>query len=79
MTFKPFEDEEVTSVSGGLAFLNGPEQILVDSGWGIYKDRASLDECKEVIRHLQIIIDVLEAEADLPEISPYLMNIPRDR
>ena len=53
------------------------ERIIVESGWGIFKDGNSLAECKDAIRHLQIIVNALEAEKDLPETSPYLAGIPR--
>ncbi len=65
--FTPYADDSAASAIGGLTLENGRDRVALYGSLDLTRDRAGLEQARELRALLEEIVRVLEADPALPE------------
>jgi len=68
MSITPYSNESDAITIGGLTVENRVDRIAIYGDIDITRDRRGLNRARDLMDVLQAVVDMLEAEKNLPEI-----------
>ncbi len=73
---RPFADDEASQAIGELTVENGTSRIAIYGQLAVTRDKAGLKRAKQLKTILDGIVEVLEADKDLPAKVPDTTEAP---